>query len=91
MRLPIWLSGLCALCIACGAPEQSDDELGVLTQAITETFSGTLAQNEAVRPRAFRSPARLTASRGSVGYRRRRPLCPVRFAAHAVQLRLPPL
>ena len=46
MRLPVWLCGLLAWCIACGASEQSADGLGVLTQALTETFSGTLARNE---------------------------------------------
>ena len=49
MRLPLLLTALCALCIDCGAPEESGDELGVLSQAlsdpIVETFSGTLARN----------------------------------------------
>jgi hypothetical protein len=61
MRLPLSPSGLSALFIAsafiaCGAPEEllddSGDELGVLSQAIvgstTETFTGTLTQNQTV-------------------------------------------
>jgi leucyl aminopeptidase len=50
MRLPLLLSALCALCIDCGATDESGDDLGVLRQAlsdapIVETFSGTLARN----------------------------------------------
>src|SRR3954470_12487632 len=51
MRLTLPLSGLLALFVACGAPEDSGDELGgtelgVLTQALSEAFSGTLARSE---------------------------------------------
>jgi lysophospholipase L1-like esterase len=45
MRLSIGLSVLFALSVACAAAEQAD-ELGVLNQELSETFAGTLAQNE---------------------------------------------
>jgi lysophospholipase L1-like esterase len=69
MRLPIWLSGLCAWCVACAAANEPLDELGVLAQEITETFSATVAQNEAVArgPLAVQPGSRLRVALSGTG------------------------
>jgi lysophospholipase L1-like esterase len=50
-------SALSALCIACAAAEESGaeprGELGVLREALSETFSGTVAQDQVVRRGPF--------------------------------------